>query len=91
MDMKELIAEKQSYIEMISAGRKNIARINHDKILIRAELWDEATGTVDQKKDFIKSKVAEFDYDIATEEANIEYFYNMLGIIEDKMVMLEDE
>lgn len=90
MDINELITEKEFYINLIKEARKNIAMTKQQKALAKAPLWDEATGTVDQKKDFIKSRVAEYDLDIAVEESNVEYAYNMLEIINDKMLVLDE-
>lgn len=77
-------------MDIIKIGRKNIAQLKHDKAVAKAPLWEDATGTVDQKKDYIKSETAEFDRDIAREEANIEYAYNMISIVEDKLVLLDE-
>lgn len=91
MDLNTLIAEKQSYIELIRIGRENIAKYQKEKAEKRGGLWEEAQGTVDAKKDYIKSKVADLDFNIAVEERDIEYYYNMIDLINDKMVYLEDE
>ena len=42
------------------------------------------------KKDFIKSKTADIDKQIAYKEANIEYLYNRLNIIEDLLVYRDE-
>ena len=89
--MKELIAEKQSYVDIIRKGKQNIAQLKKDKALKKAPLWEVAQGTVDAKKDYIKSMTADLDADILREEANIEYAYNMIDVVNDKMVYLEDE
>lgn len=91
MDLNTLIAEKQSYIELIKIGRENIAKYKKEKAERKAPLWGEAQGTVDAKKDYIKSKIADIDFNIAVEEKNIEYCYNMIDLVTDKMVYLEDE
>ena len=90
MAIKDLIAEKQSYVEIIKAGRQNIAKLKKDKALKKAPLWEVAQGTVDAKKDYIKSMVAKIDEDILREEANIEYAYNMIEVVNDKMVTIDE-
>lgn len=90
MDLNTLIAEKQSYIELIKISRENIAKHKKDKAERKAPLWDEAQGTVDAKKDYIRSKVADIDFNIAVEEKNIEYCYNMIDLVNDKMVLLDE-
>ena len=42
-----------------------------------------------EQKAFIKSKTANIDKEIAYKEANIEYLYNKLNILEDKLVYHE--
>ena len=84
-ELENLFVEKRMQIEIINEGRKNIAKLKMDKAKMKAPLWEEAQGTVDAKKDFIRSKTAEIDRDIAHEEANIEYCYNMIDLINDRM------
>ena len=88
--MEKLIAEKQSYVEIIRAGRKNIAKLKADKIKARADAWSEAEGIADAKKDYVRSQVADIDLEIPNEEANIEYCYNMIDIINDKLVLTDE-
>ena len=88
--MEKLIAEKQSYVEIIRAGRKNIAKLKADKIKARADAWSEAEGIADAKKDYVRSQVADVDLEISNEEANIEYCYNMIDIINDKLVLTDE-
>lgn len=88
--MEKLIAEKQSYVEIIRAGRKNIAKLKADKIKARADAWSEAEGIADAKKDYVRSQVADIDLEISNEEANIEYCYNMIDIINDKLVLTDE-
>lgn len=88
--MDELIAEKQSYIEIIKVGRMNIANLKNDKIKARASAWADAEGIADAKKDYVRSVVADIDRDISVEEANIEYAYNMIDILNDKLVLTDE-
>lgn len=87
--MDKIIAEKQSCIDLIQKARKELADLREEKAIAKAPLWEVATGTVDAKKDYIKSKLAETDKEIAYKEANIEYLYNRLNILDNKLVYYE--
>ena len=87
--VEKLIEEKERYVKLIQKTRQELADLREDKAVMKAPLWEEAQGTVDAKKDFIKSKTANIDKEIAYKEANIEYLYNKLNIIEDKLVYHE--
>lgn len=88
--MDELIEKKQSWIKLIKQQRQDIAELKEKRAVAKAPLWEEATGTVDAKKDYIKSKIADIDRKIAFGEANIEYLYNMIDVITDKMVYCDE-
>jgi len=88
--MKEIIAEKEKMCNLIQKNREEIADLKKERIELRASLWDEATGTVDQKKDFLRSKTSELDHQIAYKEAYIEYCYNCIEVLNDRMVF-DDE
>ena len=88
--MDKLIAEKQSYVEIIKVGRKNIAQLKKDRIEARAKAWADAEGIADAKKDYVRSVVADIDMEISIEEANVEYCYNMIDIINDKLVLTDE-
>lgn len=85
----KIIAEKQSCIDLIQTARKELADLKEKKAIAKAPLWEEATGTVDAKKDYIKSKIANTDKEIAYKEANIEYLYNRLNILDNQLVYYE--
>ena len=87
--MDKIIAEKQSCIDLIQKARQELADLREEKAIAKAPLWEVATGTVDAKKDYIKSKLAETDKEIAYKEANIEYLYNRLNILDNKLVYYE--
>ena len=87
--MDKIIAEKQSCIDLIQKARKELADLREEKAIAKAPLWEVATGTVDAKKDYIRSKLAETDKEIAYKEANIEYLYNRLNILDNKLVYYE--
>ena len=66
---------------MIHDSRLKIADAKGQIALKKASLWEEATGTVDQKKDYIKSKIEYETGEINLAEADIEYFYNMIDVL----------
>jgi len=80
------LKEKETNVELIMGARKELADLRMKKAKMKASLWEEATGTVDQKKDYIRGETAEIDREIAYKEANIEYLYNKIDIIGDKLV-----
>ena len=88
--VEKLIAEKEMNIELIQKARQELADLREDKAVMKAPLWEEAQGTVDAKKDFIKSKTANIDREIAYKEADIEYLYNRLNIL-DNLLVYSDE
>lgn len=87
--MDKIIAEKQSCIDLIQKARQELADLKEQRAIAKAPLWEVATGTVDAKKDFIKSKIANTDKEIAYKEANIEYLYNRLNILDNQLVYHE--
>ena len=88
--VKELITEKEMNIELIQKARQELADLREKKAVMKAPLWEEAQGTVDAKKDFIKSKTANIDKEIAYKEANIEYLYNRLNILDNQLVYSDE-
>lgn len=86
LDTRKLINEKHKHYLTILEARKNIAELKQNKAVEKAPLWEEATGTVDAKKDYIKSKLSMVDMKIRENEAIIEYSYNMIDILNDKLV-----
>lgn len=66
------------YSETILECRNQIADLKHDKIISRASAWESASGIADQKKDYVRSVVADLDCEISKLEAKIEYCYNMM-------------
>jgi hypothetical protein len=87
--MDKIIAEKQSCIDLIQKARQELADLKEKRAIAKAPLWEVAEGTVDAKKDFIKSKIANTDKEIAYKEANIEYLYNRLNILDNQLVYHE--
>lgn len=90
MNREKLLASKEVNIDNIRRNRKEIADLRMEKAVMKAPLWDEATGTVDAKKDYIKSKTALLDNKIAIMESEIEYLYNELDLINDKLVYCDE-
>lgn len=79
--MDQVIDEIKRHYDFIHKCREDIAELRKQRALMKAPLWEEATGTVDAKKDYIKSKIADYDYNISLKEAEIEYSYNLIDIL----------
>jgi Mg2+ and Co2+ transporter CorA len=86
MDVTELLDKKQEYIESINNARYKIAELRKILVDMKAPLWEEATGTVDAKKDYIKSQTSDIQKQIDEFEADIEWYYNMLQLVDDKLL-----
>lgn len=78
--MDEMINKIEYWDKEIWDKRNNISELLKKKAEMKASLWSEAEGTVDAKKDYIKSKTATIDDKIRLLEANIEYAYNMIDV-----------
>ena len=76
---------KENFMKAIKECRDMIADLREKRAIKKAPLWEEATGTVDAKKDYIKSKIADIDCEIAKLEADIELYYNQISILDDKI------
>lgn len=86
MDVEKLMSDKIKYVEEINKARYNIAEAKENLVNQKAPLWEEATGTVDAKKDFIKSKTSDIQRSIDEHEADIEWYYNMIDVINQKLL-----
>ena len=76
--MAKTLSVITEYTETILECRNQIADLKHDKIIARASAWESASGIADQKKDYVRSVVANLDCEISKLEAKIEYCYNMM-------------
>lgn len=85
-DVDKLLGVYELEIEIIQKGRKEIARLKEEKIVKRAEAWATATGTAKEKEDYVRAQVADIDKAIAIEEANVEYCYNTIELVNTKLV-----
>lgn len=83
--VKAMIDLKEAMMKQIWDSRCQIASLKKEKAEKKAVLWLEATGTVDQKKDYIRAAVADIDELISVCEADIELRYNQIGILDDKI------
>ncbi len=83
----KLLDDKDVYFTEINDARKKIADLTHEKINLRAKSWEDASGIklADAKKDFVRSVVSDIDREISKLEADIEYYYNQLKLIDDKL------
>lgn len=89
--VETLIKDAEEYFKNIKICRDMIADTRKTINLKKASLWDEATGTVDAKKDYIKSKLAEEYQIIANAESEIEFNYNMIDVIKFKLEFFDYE
>lgn len=71
----------REFYNQIYDFRTEIAQLKTEKAQLKPQLWEEATGTVDQKKDFIRSRTADLDYRISECEAGIELAYNLVNLL----------
>ena len=81
----ELLEPYKEYIRYACTGNheaRSLKDFNYD-------ITKQIASRLDAKKDYIKSKTADMDKQIAYKEANIEYMYNRLNILEDKLVYHE--
>lgn len=83
--VKAMIDLKEQFYLAIHDNRVKIAELKQKKAEMKPMLWEEATGTVDQKKDFIKSRTADIDADISVLDAEIELRYNQAKILDEKI------
>lgn len=89
--MDKLIAEKQSCIDLIQGARKEIADLKCQKIQKRSLSWESAEGTAKGKEDYVRGSVAELDKEIDYKEANIEYLYNRIKILDYRLEHIDNE
>ena len=68
--------------ESIYANRCSIAELKKLKITARSEAWEDASGIADEKKDYVRSQVAQLDEKIDLVEAEIEKAYNNIKVLE---------
>ena len=80
-----MIDDKETYATEIQEARKLIADKKKEKINLRAKSWADAEGIADAKKDFVRSVVSDLDLEISKLEADIEYYYNMMKIMDDRL------
>ena len=88
-----MIVLKEQFIKQIHDARVELADLKMKKIDMRAKAWEVAEGTVDQKKDFVRSHVSDLDNKISILEADIEMYYNQIHILDEKIELeyLKDE
>lgn len=80
-----MIDDKETYATEIQEARKLIADKKKEMINLRAKSWADAEGIADAKKDFVRSVVSDLDLEISKLEADIEYYYNMMKIIDNRL------
>lgn len=88
--MDKIITEIGNTYKKIREYRLEIEELLAQKVEMKPRLWEEATGTVDQKKDYIKSRTSELDSRIHKLEAEIEYCYNLIKVLDYKLVYCDE-
>ena len=89
--VERLIDEMEKHYIHIKKCREEIAELREEIAKRKPPLWEEATGTVDNKKDYIKSQIAELQYHIDIFESDIEYAMNMINILNWRIMYEDDE
>ena len=74
---------------IIHNKRKEIEDLIKQKTDMKPRLWEEASGTVDQKKDYIRSRTSDLDMKIHKLESDIEYSYNKIKVLDYRLVYHE--
>ena len=88
--VEKLITELEDTYGYIKDCRVKIADLRKQKAVLKAPLWEEATGTVDAKKDYIKSKTANIDYEIDVLEADIQYQLDLCDVLNWRIMYSDD-
>lgn len=87
--MDKLIDSIEEYYDDIKGFRENIAEWKCKKAEMRNRYWSEATGIAKEKEDFIKSMTRDIDENIRNNEAMIEYAYNMIEVLNLRLIYHE--
>ena len=79
--MAKILDEMDELYDKIHGYRVDIASHNRNKIEKRANAWKDATGIADEKKDYVRSEVADIQEKIDYCEAEIELAYNKIKVM----------
>lgn len=84
------IKQIEEYYSQIKDNRIEIA----DKKVLKADkkvdAWLEADGTAKQKEDYVKASVSLIQKEIDLCEADIEFAYNMIGVLTYQMELSDE-
>ena len=80
-----MIQLKEQMMLQIQGARLEIADLKKKKIDKRAKAWGSAEGTVDAKKDYVRSQVSDLDCQVDVLNADIELYYNQISILDEKI------
>lgn len=80
-----MINDMDMYFNEIHDARVELADLMKEKINLRAEAWKEAEGTVDAKKDYVRSMVSDIQCKIDKLESDVEYYYNQVKLLTYKL------
>ena len=83
---KTLIDDMELCHKGIKEARIKIAEVRFRINAKKSSLWEEATGTVDAKKDYIKFKIADDLKEIELLEADIEWYNNHIDLLTWKLM-----
>ena len=86
MDRNSLINDMELCYKQIKECRDKIANTKFIINVKKPQLWEEATGTVDAKKDYIKGQLAEELQEIALLENEIEWSSNQVELLTWKLM-----
>lgn len=89
--VERMIDLKEQMFIGIYKARMELAEKNKKKIDARAKAWESAEGTVDAKKDYVRSQVSDIQKEIDEIEADIELAYNQVKILDMKIEVEKDE
>jgi hypothetical protein len=88
--MDKIIEAMENEYQKIYENRVRIEELKKNKVELKPQLWEEAGGTVDQKKDYIRARTSDYDMDIRLLEAKIEHSYNLIKVLDYKMVYCDE-
>ena len=88
--VKELIDKMEYWYKEIHEDKCRISELKTDKAEQRNRYWGEATGIAKEKEDYIKAMTSKYDEEIRKLEAHVEYAYNMVDILNWRLMYTDD-
>ena len=84
------IKQIEEYYSQIKDNRIEIADKKVSKANGKVDAWLEAEGTAKQKEDYVKASVSLIQKEIDLCEADIEFAYNMIGVLTYQMELSDE-